>query len=195
MSNLIEAPSGLYGNAINRAQGFIKKFELHYLVRIDWMQHGNQFHHWFSKLLNGVARPTAIRYRQWMSAYLILINELDMADIISHIGRIEKKRSYVKNEKGLSASAIKTEDFSKVIKALMETKKNGEFRYKIGELAAMWIFAGAMTGIRPSEWATVKIINNYIDCSGVAYNRIIQVTSAKKGGLAKRYSEQKRGIM
>lgn len=177
--------------------------------RLAWFEEENVLLVWFDSEYSDHTEQSYIRYRQWLAGYLKELGHYDLAKSvgglvfpaskISHrIELINTKKSktfnqtidpcndkkadsrVLHNDKGLLAAQLTRDEIDNFFKIGFSERKPNVPLYKDGRIVCIYFQLIAMTGIRPSEWCRVKIVENLVD-SVSSYGFGISVIGAEKG--------------
>lgn len=108
-------------------------------------------------------------------------NPSGQIDLLSGIGVGNTSRlTWINNDKGLLASLLTRDEIDDFFKVGFSERKPSVPRYMDGKVVCIYFQLIAMTGIRPSEWCRIKIVENLVD-SVSSYGFGISVIGAEKG--------------
>lgn len=182
--------------ANKRGESIISRYKRSINRHIDgelaWYEDGHRLSSWFMSEYSGLTVKSFNRNKQWLMAYLRNQGLNHLVDEITPLTSpakpvSEKKVARVKiglsdktnNSAGLAASNLQPEHINAFYQAA-NAEKNEQRRYKDGQIVNIFFQLICMTGIRPSEWARITLIDNLVD-TYTDYGLCIRVIGASKG--------------
>ena len=136
------------------------------------------YRRWFGSYYERLAHPAATTIRSWVIPPV----PTDPASPLSEARQIEVLE--------VAASDTNTQNWvyadATLLKLLMQqlvetTESSGQMRYQDGDITALLLRTTAMTGLRPVEWASAKLLTTYHDHdSGQTLGPVLEVHTAKQ---------------
>lgn len=124
-----------------------------------WKSNFSGFCGWLSDCSTGWSKATFRLYKNALAGYLWIYGTVDMIDAVKEIPHKKTSKSISKtkakrNTSQQKSKAISQSDFLCILKELSGKKSN------YSDLLANWLFCGVLTGLRPIEWHSAKVIRN-----------------------------------
>lgn len=136
------------------------------------------YRRWFGSYFEKLSHPAASTIRAW---------------VIPAAPQARATQSAVEHQVavlGVEASDSNSQNWvyadSVLLKLLMQqlvdtTESSGQLRYQHGDITALILRATAMTGLRPVEWASAKLLSTYHDHdTGQTLGPVLEVHTAKQ---------------
>ncbi|MDD4456162.1 MAG: site-specific integrase [Syntrophotalea acetylenica] len=121
----------------------------------EWTEDPLGFCRWIHEQVPSWMPATWRVYRSALAYYYTSIGEGEMAQYITAIGseRCNRNSQISSNQK---AKALPEKDIKQILDALEED------RGKYGPLLGLWLLAGRIVGLRPSEWEYARLENDVL---------------------------------
>lgn len=177
-----------------RAKKLVDRFVSETRVEGFWYEDQDLFLAWLVVLHSKTKASTFQSYRKWLAAYAEHLGFPEFKESIRGVaagdaGRpaMKKRGLPVSEEDTLSnqelSQQVTPKEMASLATVLMSQRGGGD-RYRNGLLSFTWLHITAMTGIRPSEWLNALLLKDVITEMGSVFPWVLEVTTAKKGGLS-----------
>lgn len=149
-------------------------------------------------LKEGLSLVTAKCYRRWLAAYLEDLNHPSAMVVRCWLPPGSREAEIVEDEASVVGTTINLEHtegndryasyvdqagLKLLMKQLLEQTASGTLRYKGGDNLAAFLVITAMTGLRPMEWTSARLLDSYFDPDQkITLGPVLEVHTLKQSG-------------